>query len=248
MRTPALLCLPAWCLSILLLSGCLGQTDDCGGPDGPRGDFGVYGFKLDSATVAWGLDSVPLHSATVGSDSPAVGDCQLSVDAGMASGHSNPTICVQKERSATVHLDCVATTPHPIPPSTVDYSSMWHLHISYLGNPSTWNAGDLVSTAWLSQRYPSSLQNSPGCQFSPGSLTSGSQGFRVVVEETVGGMADSPQFVATDFRRVFRIDVDTTKPLPGDTCQVVATMTMSLRLTLTADDFTIRDQSCSICE
>jgi hypothetical protein len=70
----------------------------------------------------------------------------------------------------------------------------------------------------------------------------------VVVEEAVGGMADSPLFVATDFRRVFRIDLDTAKPLPGETCQIEATMTMSLRFIQTADDFTIRNQPCAWCE
>jgi hypothetical protein len=72
----------------------------------------------------------------------------------------------------------------------------------------------------------------------------------VVVEEATGGIADFPSVVTSDYRRVFRIDLDVAETLAdaiSGTCGVVATMTASLRFTQTPADFAVSNEVCAYC-
>lgn len=213
-------------------------------------DFGMYGFKLESASVAWALDSIPLHSAAVVSTSPPVGDCQLRVATGSLSNPASSAIC-QRDTKARVLLDCAVTDGNPSPPMTTDPASQWSLEISGLGDPRTWAVGNVVlPNAFLGQRYPRYLWDSAGCQTGT-TIGGNATGIRVVVAEAAGGIADFPLLVTPDYRRVFRIELDVANTLASNvsgTCGVVATMTVSLRLTQTPDDFTVRNQPCAFCE
>ena len=197
--------------------------------------------KLESASVAWALDSIPLHSAAVFSTSPPVGDCQLRVATGRLSNPASSAIC-QRDTTAIVSLNCAVTN---------DPASQWSLEIGGLGDPRTWAVGNVVlPNAFLGQRYPRYLWDSAGCQTGT-TIGGNATGIRVVVEEAAGGIADFPLLVTPDYRRVFRIELDVANTLASNvsgTCGVVATMTVSLRLTQTPDDFTVRNQPCGYCE
>jgi hypothetical protein len=239
---------PAWCFFLFALLGCsMGGAEPC---NPPLGDFGVYGFKLESATVAWALDSIPLHSAAVVSTNPAVGDCQLRVAAGRLASPSNSEFC-QRDTNASVFLDCAVTSGNPTPPMTIDPAALWSTEISGLGDPRTWATGNIVlPNAYLGEWYPSYLWDSAGCQTGK-SIFGNATGIRVVVEESAGGIADFPLLVTPDYRRVFRVELDVANTLAGNvsgTCGVVATMTLLLRLTQTPDDFTVRNQPCALCK
>jgi hypothetical protein len=213
------------------------------------GDYGVYGFSLESASVEWALDNIPLHPAAVGSTSPAVGDCQLRVITGRLASPSNSEYCL-RDTNATVYLDCAVTSSNPTPPMTIDPNSRWSTAISGLGDPRTWAVGNVaLPNAYLSEGYPHYLSDSAGCQTGK-SIFGNATGIRVVVEEAAGGIADFPLVVTPDYRRVFRIELHVANTLAGNvsgTCGVVATMTMSLRLSQVPDDFAVRNQPCTFC-
>jgi hypothetical protein len=214
------------------------------------GDFGVYGFELESASVAWALDSIPLHSAAVVSTSPDVGDCQFRVATGRLASPANSEFC-QRDTNASVFLDCAVTSGNPTPPMSIDPASLWSTEISGLGDPRTWTIGNIVlPNAYVGESYPRYLWDSAGCQ-TGSSIGGNATGIRVVVEEAAGGIADFPLLVTPDYLRVFRIELDVANTLAGNvsgTCGVVATMTMSLRLTQVPDDFAVRNQPCTLCK
>lgn len=239
---------PAHCS--LVIAGLFAlMTPSCGGVhtagpcNAPRGDFVAYGVQLESASVTWALDAVPLHAAAVVSERPAIGDCQLVTLPGHLSNPANPTTC-QRQNFVTILLDCVATAENPTPPITGDYRARWSFDFDLYSDPRTWNTDDAAPpTAHLRQQYPAYLWDSANCQAV--ATSSERPNLPLVVEEATGGIADYPLMVTPDYRRVFRIDFARTEAL--GTCAGTASMTMSLRFVQTATDFSVVEMPCYLC-
>jgi hypothetical protein len=232
----------------LLVAGLLTVTlPGCGGSDGcdaPLADAVAYGVHLESASVTWALDAIPLHAAAVASETPAIGDCQSETYPGHVPSPANPITC-QWPHIIDIFLDCLVTAENPTPPVTRDYRVRWRFSFEIYDDPRTWIAGDVVApTAHLGEQYPAYLWDTPGCY--PPASTGALRELPLVVEEAVGGPADYPQMVTPDYRRVFRLDFAETEPLGA--CGGTATMTMSLRLAQTPADFSLVALPCYLCK
>ena len=228
-------------LLAVMMSGCGSSSD---GPcNAPLGEFIAYGLQLESAVVDWGLDAVPLHAAAIVSGSPAIGDCQLTTYPGHMPSPANATNC-QRRNQVRISLDCVVTTENFTPSITRDYRAGWLFTFEIPSDPRTWTDGDVVAPAAnFREHYPAYLWDAAGCQ--PPTIDGAPRGLPLVVEEAVGGIADYPQMVTPDYRRVFRIDFAETELLGA--CGGTATMTMSLRFAQTPADFSLTEMPCYLC-
>jgi hypothetical protein len=241
------------CLAVVTCAGC-GGSDPC---YPPVGDFVSHGFQVESASVAWALDTVPLHSAAVVAEQPSVGDCQLHFGSGLLPAPSNSADC-QRADGPTVYLDCVAKEEILTGQLTSDPYARWLINITGLGDPRSWSVGLLAEavpyptgqvTPYLGEQYPLYIRDSAGCRTSD-MVPGGVAGLQLTAEEAVGGAADYPAMVTPDYRRVLRIDLDRSVTLQtdgGTTCGVTATMILSLRLVQTAADFTPTQRTCGRC-
>jgi hypothetical protein len=227
-------------LSVVVQFGC-GGVDSC---KAPVGDFAVYGADFSTASVAWALDTVPMHSATVGPETPAVGDCQLWIVPGRLPSPSNTSPCLD-DRSFEMLLDCVVTNENLRKPIERDPVARWMVSFGGFGDSRTWAVGELdPSQVFRTETYPRYLQTSLGCQ----GASSGSgqnSGVRVFVEEAAGVIAEYPQVVKPDYLRVFRLEFHESLTL---SCGVAATMDASLRFTQTAANYAVTSQFCVACK
>ena len=239
------------CLLVIADADCGGGSEAC---TSHPADFASYGFQVESASVSWALDSVPMHSAAVVAEQPSVGDCQLSIADGLVAIPSDPAGC-PGGHDATISLDCVVTAEHPTAPQTRDPNARWLIEVGGLGDPRAWSVGSVdgptpnpeeAATPYVLETYPLYLHHSAGCRSSD-AMTGGAASLQATVEEAVGGRADYPSTVTSDYRRVLRIDLDRSVTLltdGGATCTVPAATNISLRLVQTSADFTITQGQC----
>jgi hypothetical protein len=236
--------IPSWFTVAVLIAigaGCGSSSDNYYPPEKRlTGEYAVYGAELESASAEWGLDIMPMHTATVVAGIPSLGDCQLRMDPGNIPSPANSTGC-QCPGGLGMSLDCVVT-------SEVMASPRWRVDISGLGDARTWPVGDVVPpTAYVGEDYPSYVADSRGCQRARNTMGAAT-GLRIVVEEAVGGIADYPQVVTPDYRRVFRVELDLNETLAsqeGGTCGITATMKLSARFVQNSWNFqAIEIQPC----
>jgi len=231
-------------VAVLAFTSCGGGTDNC---TPPVGDFVFYEVSVDSASLEWSLDTVPMHAAAL-EPSPSVGDCGLRITPGRIPDPAGTIIC-QQPQHMWINIDCVVRQENIKPPLTIDPASRWTFEISVPGDPRTWPVGEL-SASYLSEGYPGYLRDSAGCTW--GRSDSGLlAGLHLSVEESTGDIAPFPQAVTQDYRKVLRIDLDLNETIASSisgTCGVTAAMTMSLRLVQTPADFEEKQDACTLCK
>jgi hypothetical protein len=210
----------------------------------PTCNYGTFTAKLQSGSVEWLRDAVPLYAAGVVTDSPGVGDCKL-----MPSGKlGNPTNPAELRGVATLNLH-LAFQPANAGQSSVDGGipselAEWGAQLAIPTDPRSWSVGEASSApAVINEQYskllPDALDGGPTCCTNCNG-TAAVANLHIVVEQAVGGPADTPLLVTPDYVRVFRIEYDGIAGLCGDG----VTSHVSLQLTQTAVDFANQQTPC----
>ena len=210
----------------------------------PTCNYGAFTAELQSGTVEWVRDAVPLYAAVVVTGSPGVGECML-----MPSGKlGNPTNPVELRGVAKLNLHLAYNPTYASQPSVDGGISSelaeWDTELAIPTDPRSWSVGDASSApAVINERYSKLLPDaidggSTCCTSCNGSAPLAN--LHIVVEQAVGGPADIPLLVTPDYLRVFRIDYDGIAGLCGDG----VTSHVSLQLTQTATDFANQQTPC----
>lgn len=234
---------PILCALFLPVLACGGHTDTC---SIPTCDNGTYSASLQSGSVEWLHDGVPLYSAGVVADNAGAEDCKLTTTLGKIGSPANP----QPWQVATSMSLALTFEPGNSGQQSVDGGIgsdwvKWTIRFANLGDPRTWAVGEAsLPEAKIDESYtksfPAALDGGPTCCMAclgigdPANL-------HVVAEEVLGGAAEFPLLVTPDYLRVFRLEYGGA----SRGCEVGDTTRLSLRFTQTAADFSTRREPCT---
>jgi hypothetical protein len=181
------------CAALGLLAMACGHGPCGDGEPGPCPGHVQHAADLqwENGSAAWRTDGTTFEATELVGAEPSLGACRVlysgwrseAIDGSVV---SEGTLAGSK---LTVELSCNHDAPSE--------SRMYHMNVEIPGDSRGWAEGTFeVSSCYEWYR---------GCEAS----YAGSECGRVVVEEATGAIAPFPEVVTPDFRRVFRIELDT---------------------------------------
>ncbi|MEO5767241.1 MAG: hypothetical protein ABIS92_02730 [Polyangia bacterium] len=207
--------------------------------------------------MKWALGAHALHDAELGSTDPAIGNCQLLGPVGPYladpdTSLSTYPVIVGKVPTLSFSVECNNGQIGNAPAGRPSARSSLTVGISDIGDSRNWAVGEFALEAaghlGLAYDLPLGGDSSMCCEHCATSALA--VPVRVVVEEVIGGPTPYPAIVTANFKRVFRVEVDTpalaSAPSP---CAGPAEMHLSVRFIQTAGDFRYHaEQVCTPCE